>query len=110
MSQVPESGGTSQDGVIDVAPAVNNQKPPTVNEKSTAPLASAPSTAVKHKNHSGSGGLDPRPGGSASSAAPTDDAESQATTTNDHTVDESGDSESGGHNEPGWVSTWEELI
>lgn len=32
----------------------------------------------------------------------TDDAESQATT-NEHTVDESGDSESGGHNEPGWV-------
>ena len=51
---------------------------------------------VKQKTPSGN--LDPRPGGSASSAAPTDDAESQATTTN---VDESGDSESGGHNEPG---------
>lgn len=76
-----EGAETSDELIVD-----NNNK-----QKTTTAADSAP--------------MDSRPDGPASSVAPTEDVESQATTTN---VDESGDSESGavgategGHNEPG---------
>ena len=44
--------------------------------------------------------VDQKAGGSSCSAALTEDVESQATTTN---LDESGDSETGGNHEPGYL-------